>query len=330
MSIHSRLGKGLAAGLIAAGLALTAGVAAAQDKVRVALGDVVSDENLAFLIALERAKERGLDYELTSFAEEELAVQAIIAGQSDIGIGTPYAVIQKTKVPLRIVFQFSTLVFYPVVSNEYQTWKDLDGQPFTFHGRGSGTEAIGEVIAQREGISFGERSYVPGSGNRVVALLNGTIKATILDLANKNKIMAEAGDRFHVLPTPDEHATDEAVFASEDWLTNHSDQANLLVEEMLKLWREMNADPSIIAKEREARGLIADQPAEVIDGLTAYYTEATQEGVYPAEGGSEVAAKADFEFYTIAGQLEGSPDELMVEDFWNLGPLEAARKALGG
>lgn len=330
MSFHARIGRNLSAGLIAAGLALAANAAAAQDKVRVALGDVVSDENVAFLIALERAKERGLDYELTSFAEEELAVQAIIAGQADLGIGTPYAVIQKTKVPLKIIYQFSTLVFYPVVSTEYKTWKDLDGQPFAFHGRGSGTEAIGDVISQREGITFGERSYVAGSGNRVVALLNGTIKATILDLANKNKVMAEAGDRFHTLPTPDEHATDEAVFASQDWLNNHPEQANLLVEEMLKLWREMNADPTVIDKERKARNLIADQPAEVLDNITAFYTEATQEGVYPAEGGGEAAAKADFEFYTIAGQLEGPADSLKVEDFWDLRPLDAARKALGG
>lgn len=330
MSIHQTLGRGLAAGLIAASLALGATAATAQDTVRVALGDVISDENLAFLIALERAKEKGLNYELTSFAEEELAIQAIISGQADVGIGTPYAVIQKTKVPLRIIFQFSTLVFYPVVANEYQTWQDLDGQPFTFHGRGSGTEAIGDVIAKQEGITFGERSYVAGSANRVVALLNGTIKATILDLANKNVIMEQAGDRFHVLPTPEDHATDEAVFASEDWLSNHPDQANLLVEEMLKLWREMNADPSIIATEREARGLIADQPAEVLEGITDFYTEATQAGVYPPEGGGEAAAKADFEFYTTAGQLEGDPASLMVEDYWDLGPLEAARAALGG
>ena len=114
---HSRIRSGLAAGLLAAAIAIGAQVASAQEKVRVALGDVVSEETLAFIVALERAKERGVDYELTSFAEEELAIQAIVGGQSDLGIGTPYAVIQKAKVPLRAVFQMSSLVFFPVVSN---------------------------------------------------------------------------------------------------------------------------------------------------------------------------------------------------------------------
>ena len=88
-------------------LALGASAAEAQEKVRVALGDVVSVETLAFVVALERAKERGVDYELTSFAKEELAIQAIVSGQADLGIGTPYSVIQKTKVPLTNIFQMS-------------------------------------------------------------------------------------------------------------------------------------------------------------------------------------------------------------------------------
>ena len=69
---------------------------AAAETVRVALGDVVSVETLGVIIALERAKEKGVDYELTSFSKEELAIQSLITGQSDISIGSPYAVIQKT------------------------------------------------------------------------------------------------------------------------------------------------------------------------------------------------------------------------------------------
>src|SRR3712207_6202545 len=118
MSFHSSLCRFLAVGVVAASVALGPSLAAAQETVRVALGDVVSEETLAFIVALERAKDRGVGYELTSFAEEELAIQAIVGGQADLGIGTPYSVIQKTKVPLRAIFQMSSLVFFPVVSTE--------------------------------------------------------------------------------------------------------------------------------------------------------------------------------------------------------------------
>ena len=180
--------------------AAVAGPAFAQSKVRVAIGDVLSTETLSMVIALERAKEKGVDYQVTYFAKEDLAIQAVINGQADLGIGTPYAVIQKSKAPLRILFQGTRLVFFPVVDKSYKSWKDLNGQPFIFHARGTGTEAIGNIIAKREGIQFGERSYVPGSENRIVGMMKGQIKATIIDLANKNVLMEKAGDRFHVLP----------------------------------------------------------------------------------------------------------------------------------
>jgi NitT/TauT family transport system substrate-binding protein len=304
--------------------------AQAAEKVRVALGDVVSVETLAFVVAMERAKDRGVDYDLTSFAKEELAIQSIINGQSDLGVGTPYAVIQKSKLPLKIIYQMSRLVFFPVASKEYQSWKALNGQPFTFHARGTGTEAIGNIIAKREGIEFGERSYVPGSENRIIAMMNGQIKATIVDLANKNTLLSKAGDKFHVLPGVDEPASDELVFASENWLKDNREQANIIVEELHKLWREMKANPGIIEQERAKRNLLADQPKEVLDEVVPFYTEAAKEGIYAPLEDPAAVAKVDFQFYTEAGQMEGPADSLKVEDFWDLGPLEAAKKALGG
>ena len=328
--LHMRIGRTLAAGLAAAGIALGASIASAQETVRVALGDVVSEETLAFIVALERAKDRGVNYELTSFAEEELAIQAIVSGQADLGIGTPYAVIQKAKVPLRAIFQMSALVFFPVVSTEYKSWQDLNGQPFTFHARATATEAYGDVVAAREGIEFGERSYVPGSGNRVIALLNGTIKATILDLANKNVIMEQAADRFHVLPGIDERVSDEILFANAEWLAANRESAVIVVEELVKLWKEMNENPGIIEEERVKRGLLADQPAEVIEEVPEYYEEGVEAGIWNPEGASEAMAKGDFAFYVDANQLEGPADSLKVEDFWDLSIIEEAKQNIGG
>ncbi|MYZ50047.1 ABC transporter substrate-binding protein [Rhizobiales bacterium L72] len=309
---------------------MAGGTANAADKIRVALGDVVSEETLAFIIALERAKERGVDYELTSFAEEELAIQAIVSGQADVGIGTPYSVIQKAKVPLRALYQISSLVFFPVASTEYKTWKDLDGQPFTFHARGTATEAYGNVIAAREGIEFGDRSYVPGSENRIIAMLNGTIKATIVDLANKNKLIAQAPDKFHVLPGIDQKVSDEILFANENWIKEHAETATILVEEVMKLWREMNKDPGIVEAERQKRNLLSDLPKEVLDEVPGYYAEGVEAGLWNPDGASEEVAKGDFAFYVSSGQLQGPAESLKVEDFWDLGPAEAAKKNLGG
>ena len=68
---------------------------------------------------------------------------------------------------------------------------------------------------------------MPGSENRVVALLNGTIKATILDLANKNKAAGAGADKFHVLPGLEERVSDEILFANADWLENNPESADI-------------------------------------------------------------------------------------------------------
>ena len=197
--------------LASVALATSVLVSAAQaETIRIALAEPPSDEMAAFFVALDRAKANGVDYEWTAFAEEELAIQAVLSGDMDIAFGTPYAAMQRSKAPVRIIFQLSRLVFFPVTTKEFSTLKDLDGQPIMLHSRGGGTDSIANVIEDREGITFGERSYVPGSGNRVAAMLAGQAKATILDLSNRNKIIAEAGDQFNSLPMFEVKASDEA------------------------------------------------------------------------------------------------------------------------
>ena len=298
------------------------------DKVRVALGDVVSVETLGIIIALERAKERGVDYKLTSFSIEELAIQALITGHADIGIGSPYALIQKTRKPLRSIFQVTRSVFFPVAKIEYKDWKELDGVPIVFHGRGSGTEAFGHVMARLNGIEFGPVSYVAGSGHRIISMMNGHIEASVVDLASKNKLLSMAGDRFHTLPGLSEWPSDELAFASQDWLAGNSEQAGVIVEELLRFWREINADPAVVEKERRKRGLLADLPQEELAEVIPFFEEAVEAGLYHPSGGTPAVVQADFEFFVLAGQLEGDPKALKVDDFWDFGPLDAARKKL--
>lgn len=320
--------KTVAAAAMALPIVLSLTVAQAQaDKIRIALAETPSDELAAFFVALDRAKANGLDYEWTAFSDEELAIQAVLSGQMDIGFGTPYAAMQRSKAPLRIVFQLSKLKFFPVTTTKYSTLEDLDGEPILLHSRGGGTDSIANVIEERVGITFGERSYVPGSSNRVAALLGGRADATIIDLSNKNKLMrSEAAENFNVLDMFDVDASDEALFANLDWIQENEEQVNIFVDALISTWRDMQADPTIIRRETDPDGPIGQLPQEILDGLDGFYTDAVQGGLYDPDGGGRKAAMADMEWYTAAGQLDGDPSELNIEDFWYLAPLDAAKK----
>ena len=191
--------------------------AAAAGKIRIAFGDIATVETLNFLIAVERAKERGVEIEVTYFKSEDIAAQAVVGGQADVGVGAPYTVLQKVKAPIRIFYQMSTLRFFPVVNTEfYQDWKDLDGQEIAVHSRGSGTEAIMQLMAKRQGIEYSNISYVPGSEVRATALLQGHVKATIVDSTNWRIIQDKGGDKFKLLVIENVDATDEALYANTD------------------------------------------------------------------------------------------------------------------
>jgi len=324
--ISSNVMRAFAGALLAAafifGLA-TSGAQAA--KIRIALAETPSDEVAAFFVALDRAKANGLDYEWTAFADEELAIQAVLSGQMDIGFGTPYAAMQKSKAPIRIVFQLSKLKFFPVTSKKYSKLEDLNGEPILLHSRGGGTDSIANVIEEKLGIKFSERSYVPGSANRIVALVAGQTDATIVDLSNKNKLVKQQGDKFNVLPMFEVDASDEALFANLNWIKANEKDVDIFVKALLSVYRDMAKDPTIISRETDPNGPIGQLPKEILDGLDQFYTDAVEGGLYDANGGGKKAALADMEWYSAAGQLTGDPKDLKVEDFWYLKPLEAAQ-----
>lgn len=311
--------------VVTALIAAVAGDVSAQGrtKIRYALGDVISIDELPLLIAAERSKSRGVDVEITAFKSEELATQAVINGQADVGQGTPYAALQKVTVPIRMFFQLSTLQFFPVVNKEsYKGWKDLDGQEIAVQGRGSGTEAIMILAAKQHGIKYKNVSYVPGSQVRALALLKGNIRATILDAPNKNMVMKEAPEKFIILPLGNVKASDEALFATREFIDKNQAGIRIFIEELLKVNRAINADPKWVLDERKKLGLLKDLPAKMEEEILPYFQEAVQNGVFPNDGGAENAAKNDLEFYSLSGALKG--ENLKVENFWYFVPLKAA------
>ncbi|HEY6630607.1 MAG TPA: ABC transporter substrate-binding protein [Rhizobiaceae bacterium] len=318
------------AAALAAFMGAGASVAAHAGDMRIAFGDLPGIESIQTLAAIERAKERGVNVELIILNDEDLAAQAIVGGQADVGIGAPYTLIQKVGVPIRMFGQISTLRFFPVVNAEsYKSWKDLDGQDIAVQARGSGTEAVMLLMAKNHGINYGTVSYVPGSEVRRNALLQGTIKASIVDAANRRALEAEAPGKFIVLPVENLKATDEAVFATADYLKNNAADVDILVEELLSTGREITANPTAAVELRNKYKLLPDLGAEADAEIAEYYKETAEAGALALNGGGADAAGDDFAFFSLAGQIEGDPATLKVEDFWDVSVLDRATAKLG-
>lgn len=320
----------LAAALgVAMSSAAFVGSASAGDM-RIAFGDLPGIESIQTLTAIERTKERGVNVELIILNDEDLATQAIVGGQADVGIGAPYTLIQKIGTPIRIFAQISTQRFFPVVNGQsYKTWKDLDGQDVAVQARGSGTEAVMLLMAKNNGITLGTISYVPGSEVRRNALLQGTLKASIVDASNRRALEAEAPGKFIVLPVEDVSASDETVFATAEYLKNNAADVDILVEELMKTGREITANPAVAVEFRNKYKLLPDLGAEADTEITEYYKETAGAGALALNGGGAEAAADDFTFFSAAGQIEGEPASLKVEDFWDVSAIDRAVAKLG-
>jgi NitT/TauT family transport system substrate-binding protein len=321
-----RLGAALAGFVAAAAIGAPGAALAQAEPIRVAFGDIASVESLNLLIAMERAKERGVPMELTFFNSEDVATQAVLGGEADVGVGAPYAFIQNSGAPIRMFFRMSELLFFPVVNSEvHSDWKSLDGQEVAVHSRGSGTEALMKLMEQTHGIEFSNISYVPGSEVRAGAMLQGTINATIVDAANFRLLQEKGGEKFVRLPVEGVEATDEALFARSDFLQERAADVQVFVEELLRTWADVAADPAIVDTLRQQYGLLADVPAEAVAEAVPYYAEAVANGVYPLDGGAPENAGQDVAFLAAAGQVEGDPASVNPADFWDFTALDAAR-----
>lgn len=321
------------AAILAVGVGLATMPAFAQDKgsMRVAFGDVPGGEMTNFMIAVARAEERGVKVETVFLKSEDLAAQAIVSGDADIGVGTPYGLIQRVNAPIRMFYQLSMLRFYPVVNAEkYSSWGELGGASVAVHGRGSGTEALMQWMAKENGVEYGEVSYVPGSGVRAGALLQGRIDVSIVDYERKRLLEREAPEKFLFLPIPDIKATDEALYANTNWLEEEEEAVAILVEELVRTWREINEDPSKIVSLREKYNVLQDIEAVEVEELLPAFTQGVSINLFPDNGGTPESVAEDFVFFTTSGSLDGDPAELKVEDFWYLGPVMGAAAKLDG
>ena len=232
--------------------------------------------------------------------------------------------------PIRLFAQISTLRFFPVVNGEfYKTWKDLDGQEVAVQARGSGTEAVMLLMAKNHGITLGNISYVPGSEVRRNALIQGTLKASIVDAANRRALEAEAPGKFIVLPVEDLSATDEGLFATADYLKNNAADVDILVEELMKTAREITENPAVAVEFRNKYKLLPDLGADADAEIAEYYKETAEAGSLVLNGGGADAAADDFAFFSLAGQIEGDVATLKVEDFWDVAALDRAVAKLG-
>ena len=145
-----------------------------------------------------------------------------------------------------------------------------------------------------------------GPVSRAGALLQGRINASIVDYERSRLLEREAPGKFVFLPLPDIKATDEALYANKNWLESEEEAVAILVEELIKTWREINENPAAIADLRAKYNVLPDIEQVEVDELVPAFTQGVEIDLYPDNGGSADSVKEDFDFFTTSGSLDGN------------------------
>lgn len=293
-------------------------------SISIAFGDNPDTDKAALDLVAARLAKRGIELKATYLQSEDIAAQSVLSGQSDIGVGAPYALIQKHDIPVRMFFQLGRLRFFPVVNTEhYKNWSDLDGADVYVHGAGSGTEAIMLTMAREKGITYGSVNYLPGSGVRAQALIRRRIFATIVDASRMRFLEERVEGPFAALPTPDTNVSDDILFASQEFLRKNPKTLGVLLDELLTVWRGINRDPEYIIAGMQEYGLLDDVPPEKIEEIREFYRDSVHLEMFSNIGGLD-EVQDDLEFFKVAKGGPASSAEEEIEDFWDFEPLRAS------
>jgi NitT/TauT family transport system substrate-binding protein len=284
-----------------------------------------------FLAALDDLRGQGYKIETPELAESELVTQGVASGQFAFGSGannsTMTAVAAGAKLKLLVNRVNNEWTLY--ARTNITDCAGLGGKKLAIHSEGAVSTAMVKNWV-KEKCSGTEPSYVviPGSPNRLAALLADQIDASPLELTDAVTIDDKASDKFHLLASLSEDLPDlqtTSIYANGDFVEQNPGTVDAVVKAVLQQFQKIDGDAAYLQQVAEKYvGNALDK--DTIEAAAKKYVELK---MFPTNGGlTEENLKYTAEFFGPDGA--GAVDKVLnVDEFADLSFLERARSELG-
>lgn len=278
-------------------------------------------EKIPTILAAEAMEEAGYDVELIWLQSSEDPVQAVVRGDADLGSANVSTVFGAAAqgAPIKALMTQNMPSYAMVTPVEATSPEDLHGLRLGIHAPVSATALYGNLLLEDYPDVEPNTLVVPGSANRIQAMIAGELDASVIQLGDLDVLETEAPGQFHVMynfATEMDDVIDSVMFATTSYLEENGD----VVEEFLRALLD-------------AQQLVKDDPSVLIDAIVRHVPEATQEraeeiaevylatNVWPEDGNfsDEVIART-VEAIKAYGGLETEPST----DCCTTEPLQAA------
>ncbi|MDP9130268.1 MAG: ABC transporter substrate-binding protein [Candidatus Binatota bacterium] len=312
--------------VLAVGVAMT-GPAQAQKKVRFAYPSSADMGDVPSLLAWEQLKKQGIEVVPVFFPRTDLAVQAVVAGEADIGSAAGIAVIKAVESGMNV------RVIGEQVRNEWQLVtpvsikdpKQLDGKRVGYHAPITVTEALVKWMAQHYKIAP-NWLIIPGSDVRAEAIMRGQLDATPAEIVDVLNILNAKPGQFHVLISYAKifpQLIGSMYFARADYLQKDSAAVDSVMEALLRAHRNAEERPASVRE--NALRLLPETKPELIDAIAANYKDLR---IWDINGGAgKERGDASIKFFEDAGLLKKGA--VSFAQSFDTGPLDRVLKKIG-
>jgi NitT/TauT family transport system substrate-binding protein len=272
----------------------------------------------------ERLNKQGWKIESVTFTRTDLNIQALSQGTVQMSIALsidPLRAIEKGG-KIKWIMENTPGEFVMIAKKEIGKCENLTGSRFAIHGETSGTS----VAAKRWILDVCKASptimVLPGGENRIIALRNGQIDATLVQLSDWLNLDAQAPGRFHVIVSGRPfNISGSGLWANNDWLEKNREVATAYVAETLKTFRMINANPKLL--EKATLTYVPDTRPEALPATLKAYR---QIGAWPQNGGDASMLEDAIRFFTEQGELKPGLDSKQIVSPTS---LETALKMIG-
>src|SRR4026208_2503354 len=301
--------------------------ARAQKKVRFAYPSSADMGDIPSLLAWEQLKKQGIEVVPTFFPKTELAVQAVAAGEADIGSAAGIAVVNAVEggMNVRVIGEQVRNEGQLVTPVSFKDPKQLDGKRVGYHAPITVTEALVKWVANHYKITP-NWMIIPGSEVRAEALMRGQLDATPAEIGDVLSILSAKPGQFHVLISYAKtfpQLIGSMYFARADYVQKNASTVETVLEAILRAHRDAEARPTSV-KENAVR-LLPETKPELVDAIAATYKELR---IWDVNGGAgKERGDASIKFFEESGLLK--KDVVSFKQAFDTGPLDKVIKKIG-
>ena len=296
--------------------------------IRVAYDSSVDIGKIPSLLALEKMRDFGYEAVPKFYPDSVTAIQAVLAGDCDLGMGDPVAVILANQAgqTFRIFALEEGNQFALITPVGITDPTQLEGKKVAYHSPASMTRGLAYLAAETYGFEP-EWLVMEGSEVRAEALLSGEIDGTVIDYENVVNVQLQAPGEFHVLISFAEDfpgLMGNGLFARAEDLEANPELYDAMVEALLLTFRQVNTEPDYLFDEAPKFLPGAEQEPDRLREMIQYYIDFN---VWDGNGGfSAKAAEDTVNLYVEVGDLE---EAVPFAEWADSGPVDRVLAKIG-